>query len=157
MNRDASDYENEELMIESSDELAKSIKEIRQKHYTELALKHGLTAKEIQTIHESTLERLASIEPKFQMYIEIALPKAIEEYKQNKLIENELVKTKKVKKICPECGQEEGVREILWGMPAGQPDESKFYIGGCVSEDFSVKYKCINCGWEGKKLKRQVV
>jgi len=28
MNRDASDYENEELMIESSDELAKSIEEI---------------------------------------------------------------------------------------------------------------------------------
>jgi len=61
MNHEASHYENEKLMVGSSDELANSIKEIRQKYYTELALEHGLTVKEIQKIHESTLERLASV------------------------------------------------------------------------------------------------
>lgn len=64
---------------------------------------------------------------------------------------------RKFKKLCPDCEREDGIREILWGMPAGEPDESKFYLGGCTSEDFSVKYKCIRCGWEGKKLKRKAV
>lgn len=157
MNRDRPDDESENLMAGSSDALANSIHEIRQKYYTKLAQEHGLTVDEIQRIHEATLQKLASIEPKFQMYIEIALPKAIEEYKKGELIETELVKKKNFNKICPECGKEEGVREIIWGMPDGKPDESKFYIGGCTSEDFSMKYKCIKCGWEGKKLKRKAV
>ena len=87
MKHDDSNYENEELTDDSPGELANWIKEIRQKHYTELAREHSLTVEEIQKIHESTLEKLASIEPKFQMYIEIALPKAIEEYKNGKSIE----------------------------------------------------------------------
>ena len=61
---------------------------------------------------------------------------------------------RKTQKICPNCFESKGIREIIWGMPAGIPDESKYYVGGCTSEDFSVKYKCIECGWEGKKLKR---
>lgn len=142
---------------DSSSDLPDWVSEIRQQHYEKLAQEHGLTVGEIQKIHESTLKQLASIEPKFKMYIQIALPKAIEEYKKSKSIETELANQKKSKKICPDCESEEGVREIIWGMPAGQPDESKFYIGGCVSEDFSVKYKCIKCGWEGKKLKRKTV
>lgn len=147
----------EESVGESSGNLPDWISEIRQEHYAKLAQEHRLSVDEIQRIHEATLQKLASIEPKFQMYIEIALPKAIEEYKKGELTETELVKKKNFEKICPECGKEEGVREIIWGMPDGKPDESKFYIGGCTSKDFSVKYKCIRCGWEGKKLKRKVV
>ena len=70
---------------------------------------------------------------------------------------NKSINIKKTIGICPDCAESEGVREIIWGMPAGIPDETKFYIGGCTSEDFSVKYKCIRCGWEGKKLKRKAV
>ena len=59
-------------------------------------------------------------------------------------------KRKMRNKICPTCKGTKGIRKIIWGMPAGEPDESKYYIGGCVSEDFSANYKCIDCGWEGK-------
>lgn len=52
--------------------------------------------------------------------------------------------------ICPLCRDSNGIREIIWGMPDLELDESKFYIGGCVSEDFSAKYKCLDCAWEGK-------
>jgi hypothetical protein len=34
-------------------------------------------------------------------------------------------------------------------MPAGPPDESKYYIGGCLMDDQMPDYKCIVCGWEG--------
>jgi hypothetical protein len=34
-------------------------------------------------------------------------------------------------------------------MPAGPPDESKYYIGGCLMDDQMPDYKCIACGWEG--------
>ena len=51
---------------------------------------------------------------------------------------------------CPVCKEEKGIREIIWGIPISEPDETKFYLGGCVSQDFSVKWKCIDCAWEGK-------
>ena len=53
-------------------------------------------------------------------------------------------------KTCPVCKETKGIRKIIWGMPAGEPDESIYYIGGCTSEDFSTIHKCIDCGWEGK-------
>jgi hypothetical protein len=53
-------------------------------------------------------------------------------------------------RICPVCKGDKGIREIMWGMPESEPDETKFYLGGCVSEDMSAKYKCIDCAWEGK-------
>lgn len=73
-------------MDETLEHLPPKITEIRQKNYAELAAKHGLTAGEIQRIHESTLEKLASIEPKYKMFIMIALPAAIERYKREKEI-----------------------------------------------------------------------
>ena len=82
MNQDS-----EKVKDEASAEIGDWIQEIRQKHYAELAREHGLTVDEIQEIHETTLERLASAAPKFQMYIEIALPRAIEEYKNGKSLE----------------------------------------------------------------------
>jgi hypothetical protein len=56
-----------------------------------------------------------------------------------------------MKLVCPICGSSEGIREYIYGMPAGPVDESKFEIGGCT-EGFakdSPTHKCINCEWKG--------
>lgn len=56
-----------------------------------------------------------------------------------------------MKTVCPKCGSSKGIREYIYGMPAGPVDESKFEIGGCT-EGFakdSPTHKCINCDWEG--------
>jgi hypothetical protein len=39
-------------------------------------------------------------------------------------------------------------------MPEGIPDESKYYIGGCLVDDGMPDYKCIRCDWEGLKRKK---
>jgi hypothetical protein len=54
-----------------------------------------------------------------------------------------------MKKTCPTCKSDEGIRTILWGMPSEEPDESKYFVGGCVVEDHAPAYKCIDCGWSG--------
>jgi hypothetical protein len=40
-------------------------------------------------------------------------------------------------------------------MPSEQPDESKYYIGGCLIDGGMPDYKCISCGWEGFARKKQ--
>ena len=72
-------------MDEALDDLESWIREVRKKYYQDLASIHGLTVKEIQDIHERTLEKLSRIEPRNQMFIEIVLPKAIEDYKNSKI------------------------------------------------------------------------
>lgn len=79
--------DNDDMKHQSSGDIEDWIKDSRQQHYADLAIKHGLTIEEIQKIHESTLGKLASVEPKFQMYIGIALPKAIDDYKKGQSIE----------------------------------------------------------------------
>ncbi len=54
-----------------------------------------------------------------------------------------------MKRKCPTCKSSDGVRLIIWGMPADEPDESKYFVGGCLVEDAMPDYKCITCGWEG--------
>ena len=51
---------------------------------------------------------------------------------------------------CPECNGVGTVRKILWGMPDGPVDESKYAIGSClVSPDGNdPTHTCIECGWE---------
>lgn len=51
---------------------------------------------------------------------------------------------------CPQCNGVGTVRKILWGMPDGPVDESKYAIGGClVSPDGNdPTHTCIECGWE---------
>jgi hypothetical protein len=61
-----------------------------------------------------------------------------------------------MKKKCPTCNSIDGVRIIIWGMPLEEPDESKYYIGGCLVDDPTPDYKCITCGWEGFKNEVQV-
>ena len=50
---------------------------------------------------------------------------------------------------CPKCDSSVGIREILYGMPAEEPDSSKYIIGGCLFTGNDPKWACINCGWEG--------
>ena len=49
---------------------------------------------------------------------------------------------------CPNCDSSTGVREILYGMPAAEPDPSKYIVGGCCMEADSPDFKCLNCDWE---------
>ena len=56
-------------------------------------------------------------------------------------------------KNCPECKGEGTIREIIWGMPDGPVDESKYVLGGCcISPDgIDPTHECIECGWQNKK------
>ena len=49
---------------------------------------------------------------------------------------------------CPVCQSEEGVREILYGLPSSEPDPARYILGGCLIEPNQPSYRCINCGWE---------
>ena len=51
---------------------------------------------------------------------------------------------------CPKCQTNENVREILYGMPSGPPDESKYVLGGCGISNSDPSYTCTKCGWEGE-------
>ena len=51
----------------------------------------------------------------------------------------------RIPKSCPECKTEGSLRRIIWGMPDGPVDESKYVIGGCIIEDLT--YECIQCGF----------
>jgi hypothetical protein len=50
---------------------------------------------------------------------------------------------------CPRCGVGEGLGEILYGLPAVPPDESKYLIGGCCVDENSPEVGCVECGWQG--------
>ena len=43
------------------------------------------------------------------------------------------------------------MRMILWGIPAEEPDPSKYVVGGCCVSPTGVDptHECINCGWQG--------
>ena len=51
---------------------------------------------------------------------------------------------------CPNCGSNKDVREILYGLPEGPVDESKYEIGGCCISESDPSLRCISCGWEGE-------
>jgi Zn ribbon nucleic-acid-binding protein len=53
------------------------------------------------------------------------------------------------KVVCPKCKGEGTVREIIWGMPDGPVDESKYVLGGCcISTDgIDPTHECIKCGF----------
>lgn len=55
-----------------------------------------------------------------------------------------------MKKTCPSCQSESGIREIFYGLPDGPFDESKFSSGGCCISDNDPTLRCIDCGWEGE-------
>ena len=61
---------------------------------------------------------------------------------------------------CPECGQFDTIREILWGMPTQEAFESGDYIiGGCLvqGDGSDPKYGCTLCSWEGNYINSKLV
>ena len=52
-------------------------------------------------------------------------------------------------KTCPSCGEAGSLREVIYGMPDGPLDESKYLTGGCCISESDPMTSCINCGWEG--------
>jgi len=46
---------------------------------------------------------------------------------------------------CPTCKQTGTIRTIVYGMPMGPVDESKFVLGGCVMDEVNPKYHCVSC------------
>ena len=46
---------------------------------------------------------------------------------------------------CPTCQLEGTIRTIIYGMPLGPPDASKYVLGGCDFAEDSPKFHCINC------------
>jgi hypothetical protein len=52
-------------------------------------------------------------------------------------------------KYCPGCFSSTGLRKILYGMPATEPDPDIYVMAGCTSEDRTAQMQCIECEWEG--------
>lgn len=52
--------------------------------------------------------------------------------------------TRKPRK-CPTCKETGTIRTIVYGMPMGPVDESKFVLGGCIIDDDSSVYLCVSC------------
>jgi len=50
---------------------------------------------------------------------------------------------------CPNCNSLTGLREILYGMPDGPIDESKYSAGGCCISERDATLTCVECEWEG--------
>jgi rubredoxin len=56
-----------------------------------------------------------------------------------------------MKRKCPNCNLNEGIRTILYGMPMEEPDPAVYTIGGCCISDDMPKYECVECGWKGSR------
>lgn len=52
-------------------------------------------------------------------------------------------------KTCPECKSATYLREVVYGMPDGPLDDSKYVTGGCCVSEMDPLITCISCGWEG--------
>jgi len=65
------------------------------------------------------------------------------------------VKRWMLKAVCPQCGAEGRIREILLGMPMGDAFEAaqrvELILGGCMIDLNKPRraHGCLDCGWEG--------
>jgi len=50
---------------------------------------------------------------------------------------------------CPSCYQVGGIRELIFGLPMGEPDKERFALGGCCPPEIIPEFRCIVCDWEG--------
>jgi len=50
---------------------------------------------------------------------------------------------------CPKCKGTSSLREVIYGMPDGPLDDSKYITGGCCLSEKDPMTTCIECGWEG--------
>ena len=48
-------------------------------------------------------------------------------------------------KTCPNCAPSNGLREVLYGLPDSEFNESKYEIGGCCIPDEPIRYVCKAC------------
>ena len=71
-------------MEESVDTPAINIQQIRADYFKELAIEHNLTIEELQKIHKETLAKLTRTESKSAMFMNIAFPAAIKNYKEKR-------------------------------------------------------------------------
>jgi len=71
-------------MEESVDTPAVNIQQIRADYFNELAIEHNLTIEEIQKIHKETLDKLTKNESKHAMFMNVAFPAAIKNYKEKR-------------------------------------------------------------------------
>ena len=49
---------------------------------------------------------------------------------------------------CPVCKSSTNVRDVLYEMPADEPDSGKYVLGGCCISPDSPDFVCLGCGWE---------
>ena len=54
-------------------------------------------------------------------------------------------KSARKRRKCPTCQRLGAIRTIIYGMPLGPPDESKYVLGGCVIDEIAPRYRCIKC------------
>jgi hypothetical protein len=52
-------------------------------------------------------------------------------------------------KSCPDCHSSDQIREVIYGLPDGPLDETKYVTGGCCVSEKDPTWICANCGWEG--------
>jgi hypothetical protein len=55
-------------------------------------------------------------------------------------------------KNCPNCSRKYGLRQIVYGLPAGPPDPAVYQLGGCCISDNDPEVACIECGWKGSSI-----
>jgi hypothetical protein len=53
-------------------------------------------------------------------------------------------------KSCPDCQSRDQFREVIYGLPDGPLDETKYVTGGCCISENDPTLICLNCGWEGQ-------
>ena len=49
---------------------------------------------------------------------------------------------------CPNCGSGKATKEVIYGLPDGPLDESRFFTGGCCVSEKDPTRICLDCGSE---------
>ena len=57
-------------------------------------------------------------------------------------------------KKCPTCQQSDEVHVNHWGMPVGEPDPMKYFVGGCIVWADMPDKKCLRCSTEFYETKK---
>lgn len=51
--------------------------------------------------------------------------------------------------FCPKCSEMGKIKEILYGMPSEDYNQTKYVLGGCCVSDNDPEIQCTNCDWVG--------
>ena len=69
---------------------------------------------------------------------------------RGELIEKSTVRIGKFT-FCPKCNEMGKIKEILYGMPSEDYNQTKYVLGGCCITDNDPEIQCTNCDWAGMK------